>query len=72
MLLDDTWLSDKELFEFFKVYSAYNLGLCSYSNIMKNTQDWRDIIFNLRLAMIRNYCDRAGGPELFPLSSASR
>ena len=72
MLGDDDWLGDEEIFELFKVYSAYNLGLSSYNIIMKNTQDWDDLIFNLRLAIIRNDCDRAGGPELFPLSSASR
>ena len=44
MLGDDDWLGDEEIFEFFKVYSAYNLGLCSYNIIMKNTQDWDDLI----------------------------
>ena len=71
MLLDDSWIGNTEIFEFFKVYCSFKVGLQNFE-IFQNRYDYDDdLIFFLRLEIVRNECDCLGGPELIPISTAS-
>lgn len=58
MLVDDTWGDDEEIFEHFKVYAAFRLGLRVFSTIMDRFDDRTDHILFLRLEILRSECDR--------------
>ena len=72
MVLDDSWFDDGETFEFFKVLAAYEIGEYPFTSIMKMFNTMEDQILYLRLEIIRRKCDRLGGPEIVPLSSAAK
>ena len=71
-MLHDSQFDEEEIYEIFKVYAAYKVGKYTLSIILDQFSEKSDQIYYIRLEVIRTECDRWGGPELIPLSSAAK
>lgn len=71
MLQDDTWIGNNEIFELFKVYCMFKVGIEYFLTFKSRYESDEFLIFFLRLDIIRHECDILGGPELIPPSTVS-